>query len=271
MQQSVLTPQKNELLLKDMVAFITGGGSGIGRAAALRLAQEGAKVCLVDLKENRAGDVQRQIEQMGSEAISVDTDVSDPARVEAAIQQAVGKWGRLDIVFANAGINGKLTPIEYMTPEDWDHTLSTNLKGTFLTVKYAIPHMKAKGGSIIITSSINGSRKFTSFGASAYSASKAGQLAFGKMAALELSKYNIRVNVICPGSIETNISENTQTTPELNEIKMQIQYPEGNIPLNRQKSGKPEQVADLVLFLASAQSSHITGTEIYIDGAESLL
>lgn len=130
--------------------------------------------------------------------------------------------------------------------------------------------MKENGGSIIITSSINGSRKFHSFGMSAYSSSKAGQVAFAKMAALELARYRIRVNVICPGAIETNIDENTFQSPEVKEIQIPVKYPEGSQPLEH-GPGKPEQVADLVLFLASEDSSHITGTEVYIDGAESLL
>lgn len=130
--------------------------------------------------------------------------------------------------------------------------------------------MKQAGGSVIITSSINGSRKFSGLGMSAYSASKAGQAAFAKMAALELARYKIRVNVICPGAIETSIGENTEHTKQLDKIRIPVVYPEGSQPLEH-GPGRPEQVADLVLFLASDRSSHISGTEIYIDGAETLL
>jgi len=256
--------------LKDRVAVVTGAGSGIGRAAAIRLAEHGARVCLLDLKDERTEEALARIRELGGEAITEDVDISDPKRIERGFQAAWDKWGRLDIVFANAGINGKVAPIEDLTPEDWDHTLSTNLKGTFLALKYAIPHMKQKGGSIIITSSINGNRKFSSFGMSAYSTSKAGQVALAKMAALELARYRIRVNVICPGAIRTNIEENTFRTPELKKIEIPVQYPEGSQPLEH-APGEPEQVADLVLFLASDESSHISGTEIFIDGAESLL
>ncbi|GAA3399648.1 SDR family NAD(P)-dependent oxidoreductase [Paenibacillus hodogayensis] len=270
MPQTETKPQTGTQRVKDQVAFVTGAGSGIGRAAAIRLAEQGAKVCLADLKDSRADEVKRIIEQAGGEAIVADIDVSDPARVSEGIRQTFDRWGRLDIVFANAGINGTWTPIEDMAEEEWDNTLTTNLKGTFLAVKYAIPHMKQNGGSIIITSSINGSRKFSNFGASAYSASKAGQVAFAKMAALELARYKIRVNVICPGAIQTNIGENTEKTPELEKIEIPVKYPEGSQPLEH-KAGKPEQVADLVLFLASGESSHISGTELFIDGVESLL
>jgi NAD(P)-dependent dehydrogenase (short-subunit alcohol dehydrogenase family) len=263
--------EQNLQRVKDKIAIVTGAGSGIGKAAALRLAQHGAKICLVDLKEHNAENVKREIEQGNGEAIVVDTDVSDPKRVERAIESAMKEWGRIDIVFANAGINGKVMPIEDMSPEDWDHTLTTNLKSTFLTVKYAIPYMKQSGGSIIITSSINGSRVFSSFGMSAYSTSKAGQFAFAKMAALELARYRIRVNVICPGGIETNIGQTTEATPQLEKIKIPVKYPEGGSHPLEHGPGKPEQVADLVLFLASDESNHITGSEIFIDGAESLI
>ncbi|WP_224725307.1 SDR family oxidoreductase [Paenibacillus vietnamensis] len=258
------------LRVKDKVAVITGAGSGIGRAAALRLASHGAKICLLDLNNDRTEDVEEQIRELGGESLFVDTDVSDPERVRQAFEAISEKFGRIDIVFANAGINGTLSPIEDFPPEEWDQTLTTNLKGTFLTVKYAIPHMKQSGGSIIITSSINGNRKFDGFGFAAYSSSKAGQTAFAKMAALELARYKIRVNVICPGAIKTNIGESTEPTPQLDKIKIPVEYPEGSQPLEH-GPGQPENVADLVLFLASRESSHITGTEIYIDGAETLL
>ncbi|GGM42699.1 3-ketoacyl-ACP reductase [Paraliobacillus quinghaiensis] len=260
-----------EKLLSEKVAIITGASSGIGRAAAIRLAKEGAKIGLIDLKEKNAESVKQEIESMGGEAIITDTDVSDPHRLKTSIDEIVAEWGQLDIVLANAGINGKVAPIEDITPEEWDQTLTTNLKSTFLTTKYSVPHMKKKGGSIIITSSINGNRTFSGFGMSAYSSSKAGQMAFGKMAALELSTYHIRVNIICPGAIKTNIGENTFPEQDnLEKIKIPVNYPEGSQPLEH-RPGTPDQVADLVYFLASDSSSHITGTELYIDGAESLL
>ncbi|WP_219835455.1 SDR family NAD(P)-dependent oxidoreductase [Paenibacillus sp. R14(2021)] len=252
------------------VAFVTGAGSGIGRAAALRLAKEGAKVALVDLREDRIADVRDEILHAGGEAIAIEANISQPTEVEHATRQAVSQWDRLDIVFANAGINGTVAPIETMSPEDWSMTLDTNLKGTFLTVKYAIPFLKARGGSIIITSSINGNRVFSNFGMSAYSTSKAGQVAFMQMAALELAQFGIRVNAICPGAIRTHIDQSTHPVPGLEAIKIPVNYPEGEHPLE-DGPGRAAQVADLVLFLASDESSHITGTPIFIDGAESLL
>ncbi|WP_175638516.1 SDR family oxidoreductase [Metabacillus schmidteae] len=257
--------------LQNKVALITGAGSGIGRATAMRLAKEGVKLGLVDLKEEKLEKVKHDIEVEGGKAIITDTDVSDPKRVEQSVKEIYEKWNRLDFVFANAGINGTVAPIEDLSPEEWDQTITTNLKSTFLTVKYSIPHLKNNGGSVVITSSINGNRKFTGFGMSAYSSSKAAQVAFGKMAALELAKYKIRVNIICPGAVETNIGQNTFPEKEnLEKIKIPIVYPEGSQPLEH-KAAKPEQVADLVQFLFSDASNHITGTEIFVDGAESLL
>ncbi|MED4406239.1 SDR family NAD(P)-dependent oxidoreductase [Heyndrickxia coagulans] len=256
--------------LKDKVAIITGGGSGIGEASALKLAAEGAKVCVMDIEQERANEVKRRIEQNGGEAMALEVDVADPEQVKTAVDKTVREWDRLDIVFSNAGINGTVTPIEDLSPDDWDQTLSTNLKGTFLLTKYAIPHMKNSGGSIIITSSINGNRIFSNIGMSAYSSSKAGQVAFMKMAALELARYKIRVNAVCPGAIETKIEQNTNRTEALEKVQIPVEFPEGDQPLS-EGPGKPEQVADLVLFLASDDSSHISGTDIYIDGTESLL
>ncbi|WNQ09451.1 SDR family NAD(P)-dependent oxidoreductase [Paenibacillus aurantius] len=252
------------------VAVITGGGSGIGKGAALRLAEQGAKICLLDRTVEEADRVKQEIERAGGEALVVETDISKPEMVEEGIRRAVEHYGKIDILFANAGINGTWTPIEDLSVEEWDQTLDINLKGTFLTLKYAIPHLKKNGGSVIITSSVNGNRVFNNFGASAYSSSKAGQVAFMKMAALELAKFKIRVNAICPGAIETNIDENTNRTEEVEKIAIPVEFPEGANPLQG-GPGNIRQVADLVLFLASEEASHVSGTAIYIDGADSLL
>ncbi|MDF2834489.1 MAG: short-chain dehydrogenase/reductase [Paenibacillus sp.] len=256
--------------LEGKVALITGAGSGIGRAAAIRFAQEGANLVLLDRKRPTVDAVCRESEAFGIKAIAVQADISDEQSLAEAYRKTKDTFGQLDIVFANAGINGTISPIEYMGKEEWEATISVNLTGTFLTVKHAIPQMKEKGGSIIITSSINGNRVFANFGFSAYSSSKAGQSAFTRMAALELAEYGIRVNAICPGAISTNIGQSTKPKPELEEIQIPVEFPEGDQPLE-DGPGQPEQVANLVLFLASEEADHITGTSVYIDGAESLL
>ncbi len=256
--------------LANKVALITGAGSGIGKAAALLLAKEGAKIAALGRSEEELIQAVNQIQDAGGEAMPVKADISQPAQMQQAIQQVINQWGRLDIVFANAGINGVWAPLEELEPEEWDKTININLKGTYLTVKYAVPYLKKQGGSVIITSSVNGTRIFSNTGATAYSCTKAAQVAFAKMVALELAKDRIRVNVICPGAIETNIDENTQQR-DLDKVREPVTYPQGSIPLTDGKPGSSEQVAQLVLFLASDTSSHITGTEIWIDGAESLL
>jgi NAD(P)-dependent dehydrogenase (short-subunit alcohol dehydrogenase family) len=259
-------------MLENKVAFITGGASGIGKGTALRFAQEGAKVALVDTAEQgkEAEQVVAEIERLGRDAIYLPCDVSQPDEVEKAISTAVRALGGLDVVFANAGINGVWTPIEELKPAEWDKTLNINLKGTFLTLHFAIPHLrKAGGGSVIITSSVNGTRTFSTAGAAAYSTSKAGQIAFMKMAALELARDNIRVNAICPGAIETNIGERTeQRHTEKVEIKSEL--PEGKPGIDHGE-GDPDEVADTCLFLASDMSRHVSGVEIYVDGGASLL
>lgn len=259
-----------ELKLAGKVAVVTGGGSGIGKASVLEFARNGAKVILLDRTPDNAEKVKRQVEEAGGEALVIECDIEQPQQVKEAIDQAAATWGRLDIVFANAGINGAMAPIETMEMEDWNQTIHINLRGTFATVKYAIPHLKEKGGSILINSSINGNRVFSNIGFSAYSTTKAGQVAFMKMAALELAQYKIRVNAICPGAITTNIDDNTYPSEDLKEVQIPVEFPEGDQPLE-EGPGRPDQVAKLALFLASNDSDHISGTEIYCDGAESLL
>jgi NAD(P)-dependent dehydrogenase (short-subunit alcohol dehydrogenase family) len=256
--------------MEGKVAIVTGAASGIGLATAIRLAEEGAKVGLLGRTGKEMNDALEQIKQLGGEAIILEADISHEDEVRMAVDNVLAQWGRLDVLVANAGINGVVTPIEMMKLEDWSQTLNVNLTGTFLCVKHAIEPLKKQGGSIIITSSINGNRVFSNFGMSAYSTSKAGQVAFTQMAALELARYKIRVNAICPGAIETNIEENTDRRPEVEEIEIPVEYPEGDHPLKHQP-GSPRQVANLVLFLASDESDHVTGTAIYVDGAESLL
>ncbi len=256
--------------LDGRVALVTGAGSGIGQASAGLLAQEGAKVALLGRTEDEIQQSTEEIRGAGGEAIPVLGDISQPEEMQRAMERVVGEWGRIDIVVANAGINGTWAPIEELDPDDWDKTLSINLKGTFLTVKYAVPHLKRQGGSVIVVSSVNGTRIFSNTGATAYSCSKAGQVAFTKMIALELAPHKVRVNVICPGAIETEIGESTQKE-NLDAVRIPVEYPQGKIPLTGGASGTAEQVAQLTLFLASDASSHITGTPIWIDGAESLL
>ncbi|HYG91292.1 MAG TPA: SDR family NAD(P)-dependent oxidoreductase [Azospirillum sp.] len=257
--------------LKGKVALVTGAGSGIGKAAAMLLAREGAAVGALSHTEAEVVATAREIGDKGGTAMPLNADVSDNAAMERAVAQLIQAFGRLDIVFANAGINGVWAPIDELTPEEWDRTVAINLRGTFLTLHSTVPHLKkAGGGSVIITSSINGTRVFSNTGATAYSCTKAAQVAMAQMVALELAKHRIRVNVICPGRIDTAIRENT-TSRNVETAREPVEYPAGEIPLTDGKAGSSLDVAELVLFLASDRSRHITGTPVWIDGGQSLL
>jgi NAD(P)-dependent dehydrogenase (short-subunit alcohol dehydrogenase family) len=257
-------------MLDGKVAFITGGASGIGEGTARRFAQEGARVVIADVQDVAGEKVCGELSAGDGRALYVHCDVSDSQSVREAIERTVQDFGRLDIVFANAGINGVWTPIDELKPEEWDETLDINLKGTYLTVHYAVPHLKRAGaGSIIITSSVNGTRTFSNPGASAYSTSKAGQVAFMKMIALELGSHNIRCNAICPGAIHTNIEAGT-VKRHTEEIGIEVELPQGSPALD-EGIGDVYEVADTCLFLASDLSRHVSGVEIYVDGGASLL
>lgn len=253
------------------VALVTGAGSGIGRATALLLAERGAKVAALGLSKDPLEQTVSQIGQMKKSGLVLPADISHADAMQTAVQKVVDEWGRLDYVFANAGINGVWAPIEDLDPDEWERTLRVNLTGTFYTIKYAVPFLKKQGGgSIVITASINGTRTFSNTGATAYSTTKAGQVAMAKMLALELAKYRIRVNVICPGAIETSIEESTDRQNLERETEPVI-YPEGDIPLTDGEPGSAMEVAHLVAFLFSDEARHITGTEMWIDGGQSLL
>ena len=265
--------------LRDRVALVTGASSGIGRATAELFAQHGARVALLSRSEDELADVAESIRSGSGEALVLTADIAKPDDVKAAIEKLDETWGRLDVVFANAGINGVWAPIDELAPDEWKQTVDVNLNGTYHTIHFAVPLMKredpgsgsgAGGGAILITASINGTRRFTGAGASAYASTKAAQLALGQMLALELAKHHIRVNVLCPGAIETDIEESTTRRDE-EEAAEPVEYPAGAIPLTDGTPGSPHEVAELALFLASDRARHITGTPVWIDGAESLL
>ena len=253
--------------LKGKVVLVTGAGSGIGKATALLLGSEGARVGLVGRDEGPLGEVAAAI---GGPTMVLPADISSENQIHGACDRIATEWGRIDGVFANAGINGVWAPIEELDRTEIERTIAVNLTGTFLTIKFAVPYLKRAGGSVVITSSVNGTRMFSNTGATAYSSSKAGQVAMAKMLALELAPSKIRVNVICPGLIATHLEEST-VREDLGAFEGRVVYPNGFIPLTGGKAGTPADVAQLVLFLMSDASTLITGTEIWIDGAESLL
>lgn len=246
--------------LKDKVALITGAGSGIGRATAILFAKEGAKVAVADCVKEANEETVKMMKDAGGEGISILADVSNAIEVQKMIEKTVNEYGKLDVLFNNAGIN-MMVPITETTEELWDKMISINLKGVFLGCKYAVPVMKKQGGGVIInTASI-----FAYVGCvndSVYCASKGGVLAFTRALALEVAPFKIRVNCICPG---------TTLTPLVQRVWEQSGNPEERarstlqqIPLER--FGKPEDMANAALFLASDESSFITGAAIIVDG-----
>ena len=258
------------LSLQGKAALVTGAGSGIGKASALLLAAAGARVAVLGHTAGQLEETRREIAAGGGEALSLVADVSDADAIDASIARVRDAWGRLDIVVANAGVNGLWAPLEQITPDEWDRTLAINLRGTYLTVRSALPLLKKAGGSVVVVSSVNGTRMFSNTGATAYSVSKAGQVAFARMVALELAPFHVRINTVCPGAIKTSIADNT-TRRDLDKIGVPVEFPKGDVPLTEGEPGASSQVAELILFLAGDASAHITGTEVFIDGGQSLL
>jgi len=253
------------------VALVTGGSSGIGRATALLLAKGGCAVGVLGRDQEKVHEVVREAQEGGGRAHPLVADVASENAMEDAVEGFVTEFGRLDFLFANAGINGVWAPIDEITPDEWDRTVATNLRGTYLTLHFGVPHLKrAGGGAVVITASVNGTRIFSNAGATAYSSTKAAQVAMTQMLALELAKFRIRVNVVCPGAIATAIGEST--TKRHQELAEEpVEFPRGKIPLTDGEPGTAEEVADLVAFLLSDRARHISGTPVWIDGAESLL
>ncbi len=257
-------------MLQGKVALITGAGSGIGKSTAVRLAGEQVRVGILSRSPDEIRTTAEEIARTGGDAMTLTADVADADSVARAVDDLTRRYGRLDIVVANAGINGVWAPIDELQPAEWDRTIEINLRGTFLTLHYCVPHLKrAGGGSIVIVSSINGTRVFSNSGATAYSCSKAAQVTMAQMLALELAKHHIRVNAVCPGAIGTEIDDNTDRR-NLQAAKEPAEYPEGQIPLT-DRPGKSEDVAELIAFLVSDRARHISGSPVWIDGAQSLL
>lgn len=241
------------------VVIITGGCSGIGKATAILFAQEGAKLVIADVNDSIVGETFFAIKDIAGTAIFVKTDVSKSAEVKNLVAAAVEEFGQLDIYFNNAGIMPPVAPITDVSEETWDKVMSVNIKGIFLGMKYCIPQMLSRGGSIVNMASNVG---FVGFPyESAYGASKAAIIEMTKTAALEYAKHNIRVNCICPGLVKTPLSDNVWSRPEAQPIKQLLS------PSAMNRSAIPEEIAHSVLFLADNESaSFITGSALVVDG-----
>ena len=243
--------------LRNKVAIVTGGTSGIGRETAILFAEAGAKVVIAGRREAEGKEVADRIRAAGGEAIFVKTDVAKAADVKALVQKTVDKFGRLDTAFNNAGIEGNWVPMVDISEEDWDRTIDINLKGVFLCLKYEIPQMlKNGGGTIVNMSSVAGLMGSPS--AAPYCASKHGVIGLTRTAALEQAKQKIRVNAVCPAVIESPMEQRLFGEPEVHKFAVGM-HPIGRI-------GTPREVAEAVLWLCSEKSSFMTGHYIVLDG-----
>ncbi len=245
--------------LKGKVAVITGAASGIGRATAIKFAGEGAAVVIADLNVEGGEAAVRDCKENGGRAVFQKTDVSAEAEVKALIARALKEFGRLDIIYNNAGIVGATGSIEQTSVEDWDKSQAILLRGVFLGMKHAAPELrKAGGGSIISTASVAGIRGL--LGVHAYCAAKAGVVNLTRSVALELAKDKIRVNCICPGGINTPILHRNQ--PGAKDAMEQWMATVQPI----QRAGHPEDIAGMALYLASDDSEFVTGQAMVVDG-----
>jgi meso-butanediol dehydrogenase/(S,S)-butanediol dehydrogenase/diacetyl reductase len=244
--------------LDGRVAVVTAGGSGIGASTARRFALEGASVVIADLSGTRAEKVTGEVKANGGRAVCVKMDAADPDGVQAAIKLALDTYGRLDIMFNNAGM-AEVASVEDISLESWNRVLAVTLTSTFLGIKYSLPIMRKQGrGAIVNTASISGTRG--DYGMASYNAAKAGVINLTRSAALENAKHNIRVNCVCPGAINTRAPEllGKDKADEFRRIQ-RAAHPVGRM-------GEPEEIAHTVLFLASDEASFITGAAIVADG-----
>jgi len=247
-------------MLDGKSALITGGGGGIGRAAALAFAREGARVAVADLMAEAARETVALVNATGGQAISLSGDMSQDADVRAMIKAVVGAHGRLDCAFNNAGIAGWQVDAAGKKTADWseeafDRMIAVNLKGVWLCMRHELPQMQTQGGGVIVnTASIAGLTGLPS--SSAYVAAKHGVIGLTKTAAIEYAEANIRVNAVCPGYIRTRMTESA--------MQLRGEAILAHTPLKRM--GNPEEIAEMVVWLCSERASYVSGAAYNVDG-----
>jgi NAD(P)-dependent dehydrogenase (short-subunit alcohol dehydrogenase family) len=250
--------QEVDLRLKDRVALVTGGGSGIGKATAELFAREGARVAVADCAQDSASEVVREIRADGGEGFFVQTDVSDSAQVARMVEAVLQAYGRIDVLFNGAGVLYYGTVLE-TDEQAWNRVLSINLTGTYLCCRAVLPHMiRQGGGSIINVASTVGAHDACA-NAVAYVTSKGGVTLFTKAMAIDHAKQGVRVNALVPGATDTPMIRKALSAEALDALA--ASHPIGRL-------GRPEELAKAVLFLASDEASFVTGTAMYVDGGQ---
>jgi len=247
--------------LKGKVAIVTGAAQGMGEAVAKLFAQEGAKVVVNDLSEQKAKKVVEEIKSGGGEALAIKADVTDSEGIFRMAEETVARFGTIHILINNAGIL-RSTKTEEISEEEWDLVINVNLKGTFLCSKVVLPVMKKNRYGRIVNFSSSAGRSVSTLGGVHYTAAKAGVLGFTRQLAKEVASFGINVNSVCPGLIDTEMVRNNCSPEKLRDY-------ERSFPISR--LGRPEEVADLVLFLVSDESSYITGASLDINGGDLML
>ena len=244
--------------LKGKIGIVTGGTSGIGRDTAILFAKAGAKVVVAGRREAEGKETIALVRAAGGDGMFVKTDVAQAAEVRALVERTVEKYGRLDVAFNNAGIEGNWVPIAEQPEADWDQTIAINLTGTWLCLKYEIQQMlkQGSGGAIVNMASVAG--LIGSIGAATYCASKHGVMGLTKAAALETARNGIRVNVVCPAVIETAMGERIFGAPEVKQFALGLHA--------MRRFGKPMEVAEAVVWMCSDRASFMTGQSLVLDG-----
>lgn len=241
------------------VAFITGAAGGIGRAAAVAFAAEGARVAILDRTEDALRGTEAAVRELGAEVLAIACDVSRPEQVEAAVDRVVERFGRLDVAFNNAGVENRAAPLHEIELEEWDRILDINLRGTFVCMKHELAQMVRQGGGVVVNTASGAGIRGVAGGAS-YATSKFAIIGMTKSAALDYATRNIRVNAVLPGNIETAMMDRFTGGDIQKAIDLE---PVGRL-------GRPEEIAEAVLWMASDLGGFVTDSSIVVDGGWSL-